>query len=473
MIPAVPLSLRRIALALTATLAACGTPAPAPIAAPPVATRAPGDACERPVTDESPAPGSDPWKARDAANVQCARQRLADLALQPEALFPPGKMPVLDAYRVPTRNAGVRFRFEQVATPNRSGQPITVEIYRPCDTASCPNLPAGLKRADGPYPTVVIVHGGYSSRRLHWSAAQALAEAGYMTVALETTAPMNVHALDTQDVLDWLFATPQAPLAGGAHFPRWQDLDRRAVGIAGHSQGGSTASLLGQTDTRLSAIVAWDNLTALKTGWVDQLGVAPPADVKLHTPALGIGADYYFKPVAHDAAPEPAASNAQGGRGRGDGPHPKDPGFQELKAAGVDTMLVMPRAATHLDYSLFGGGTSRYGEAVIQYYTLAWFDRYLKGPRDAAVARDAYRRLTATTFDGSIDRHNISQGFYDKAAAEAGGNVYAGNRPYTLEGQPVRDRLSFYFASRCSLTAPGTGVRAVSDDLRGKGCPAR
>jgi hypothetical protein len=475
--PAVPLPLRRIALlASTAALVACGTPAPtaAPVAAAPAApARAPGDACERPIANDTPAPGSDAWKARDAANFQCARQRLADLAQQPEAFFPPGKMPVLDAYRVPTRNAGVRFRFEQVTTPNRSGQPITVEVYRPCATGDCPNLPAGLKRVDGPYPTVVIVHGGYSSRRLHWSAAQALAEAGYMTVSLETTAPMNVHALDTQDVLDWVFSTPQAPLANGSHFPRWQDLDRRAVGIAGHSQGGSTASLLGQTDSRLSAIVAWDNLTALNTGWVDKLGTDPKPGTAIRTPAIGIGADYYFKPVPYDAAPEPAPSNTQGGRGRGDGPHPKDLGFQELKAAGVDTMLVMPRAATHLDYSLFGGGTSRYGEAVIQYYTLAWFDRYLKGPRDAAVARDAFRRLTASTFDGSIDRHNISQGLYDKAAATAAGDPYAGNRPYTLEGQPVRDRLSFYFASRCSLTEPGTGAKATSDDLRGKGCPAR
>ena len=89
------------------------------------------------------------------------------------------------------------------------------------------------------------------------------------------------------------------------------------------------------------------------------------------------------------------------------------------------------------------------------------------------MARDAYRRLTATTFDGTIDRHNISQGLYDKAAAAAAGDPYAGNRPYTLDGQPVRHRLSFYFASRCSLTAPGTGAKVTSDDLRGKGCPAR
>jgi len=284
---------------------------------------------------------------------------------------------------------------------------------------------------------------------------------------------MNVHGPDTQDVLDWLFATPQKPRADGTFFPRWQDLDVRAVGIAGHSQGGSTASLLGQTDPRLSAIVAWDNLTALRTGWVDSLGIEPPANVALRTPALGIGADYYFKPVAFDAPPEPAAGNTQGGRGRGDGAHPKDLGYQELRAAGVDTMLVMLRGATHLDFSLFGGGASRHGEAVINHYTLAWFDRYLRGPRDPAVARDAYRRLTAPVFDGSADRHNISQGHYDAAAATAAGDPYAGNRPYRLAGLPVRDRLSFYFRSRCALHDPATGALATSDDLRETACAVR
>ncbi|MES2581421.1 MAG: hypothetical protein V4627_01785 [Pseudomonadota bacterium] len=374
---------------------------------------------------------------------------------------------------MPTRQAGVRFRFEQLTVPNRDGKPMVVEVYRPCTTGDCPQLPAALRAVDGPYPAVVIVHGGYSSRRLHWSAAQTLAEAGYMAILFDTTGPMGVHGPDTQDIVDWVFATPQKPRADGAHFPRWQDLDTRAVGIAGHSQGGSTASLIGQTDPRLSAIVAWDNLTALRTAWVDQIGIDPPANVQIRTPALGIAADYYFRPVPYAASPEPALENKQGGRGRGDGAHPKDLGFQELKAAGVDSMLVVLRGATHLDFSLFGGGASRLGEAVINYYTLAWFDRYLKGARDPALAANAHQRLTAATFDGSADRHNTSQGFYDATAATAAGDVYAGNRPYRIAGLAVRDRLSFYFSSRCHLRAPGSGVLATSDDLRRAGCAAR
>lgn len=426
--------------------------------------------CLGPVQHESPAPGSAEWKQRDAGNMACARQRIDDFAQQPAALFTPGKTPALDAYRNPASHANKRFRYTEASTPSASGKPIAVEIYRPCAAGTCTGMPAELKTFEPPYPAVVIVHGGYSSKRLHRSAAQVLAEAGYMTIALETTAPMGTHGPDAQSVVDWVFATPKAPLAGGAtpFFPHWDQLDVRMVGIAGHSQGGSTASLLGQADKRISAIVAWDNLTALKTGWVDKIGMDPPADLALRTPALGLGADYYFKVVPTTEPPEPAKANTQGGRGRGGEPHPKDPGYQELKSAGVDTMLVVLRAGTHLDFSLFGGPASRYGESVINYYTLAWFDRYLKGAHDPALAADAFRRLTAPTFDDSADRHNISQGLYDQAVA--GDSVLKGNRPYLVGGTPVRDRLSFYYQSRCAITQPGRSVRVASEDMRAAGC---
>lgn len=428
--------------------------------------------CLGPVQHESPAPGSAEWAQRDADNMACARQRIDDFAGQPAALFTPGKTPALDAYRNPASHAGKRFRYTEASTPSASGKPIAVEIYRPCAAGTCTGLPAGLKTFEPPYPAVVIVHGGYSSKRLHRSAAQVLAEAGYMTIALETTAPMGTHGPDAQSVVDWLFATPKAPLAGDATrlFPHGDQLDARMVGIAGHSQGGSTASLIGQADKRLSAIVAWDNLTALKTGWVDKIGMDPAADLTIRTPALGIGADYYFKVVPTTEPPEPTKTNTQGGRGRGTEAHPKDPGYQELKAAGVDTMLVMLRAGTHLDFSLFGGPASRYGEGVINYYTLAWFDRYLKGAHDPALAADAYRRLTAQSFDDSADRHNISQGLYDSKAVAAGEAITQGNRPYRIAGTPVRDRLSFYFRSRCAISQPGSTQRVGSEDMRAAGC---
>ena len=121
-------------------------------------------------------------------------------------------------------------------------------------------------------------------------------------------------------------------------------------------------------------------------------------------------------------------------------------------------MLVVLRAGTHLDFTpLQAQPGSRYGEAVATYYTLAWFDRYLRGRSDRTLARDALRRLRASAFDDSADRHAISTGTFD---------VRSGNRPHLIAGMPVCDRLSFYFRSRLSLTSP-EGRRGIgSENLR-------
>ena len=136
------------------------------------------------------------------------------------------------------------------------------------------------------------------------------------------------------------------------------------------------------------------------------------------------------------------------------GPGDKDTDFQRLRAAGVDTMKVSLRAATHLDFTQFGaaGTGSRYGAAVAEYYTLAWFDRYLRG------SPAGLRRLTATTFDSSEDVHNISGGTYDPLTGR--------NVPALLAGQPVANRLSFHFRSAYWLDH---GAESCEDNRAGCG----
>ena len=145
--------------------------------------------------------------------------------------------------------------------------------------------------------------------------------------------------------------------------------------------------------------------------------------------------------VAYSTPPDP--------RGPGD----KDTDFQRVSAAGVDSMKVSLRAATHLDFTEFAPTppSSRYGAIVASYYTLAWFERYLKNSRQAEA------RLTATKFDGSADAHYISGGTYDAATGR--------NVPYRIAGQPVANRLSFHFRSAWFLD----GGRARCEDIRA-GC---
>jgi hypothetical protein len=198
-------------------------------------------------------------------------------------------------------------------------------------------------------------------------------------------------------------------------------------------------SRLGQEDPRVSATVSWDRA---------QSGPMPPG-LKLRTPALFLTADFNCQkvpvclPVAYDTPPDPH------------GPGDKDTDFQRVSAAGVDSMKVSLRAATHLDFTEFAPTppSSRYGAIVASHYTLAWFDRYLKG------SAGALGRLTAARFDASADAHYISGGTYDAASGR--------NVPARIGGQPVADRLSFHFRSAYWLDHG----RVRCDDIRA-GCPA-
>ena len=182
--------------------------------------------------------------------------------------------------------------------------------------------------------------------------------------------------------------------------------------------GGQLASVLGQEDPRISTIVSWDRGTGLQL---------PKA---LHTPTLFFIADYACQanPVCQpEPYPEPPPDP------RGPGERGRD--YEVVRAAGgVDTMKVAMRAATHLDWVPSEPAGNRYVETVSVYYTLAWFDRYLKGSDDPNLASEAFKRLTAPVFDDSADRHNISQGFYDPGPGRGGRRPVRRQRPLPPSG---------------------------------------
>ena len=143
-------------------------------------------------------------------------------------------------------------------------------------------------------------------------------------------------------------------------------------------------------------------------------------------------------------------------------PLAKQGGYGTLAAAGIDTQEVVLRGATHLEYTYIPLvlPASRLGERFASHYTVAWFDRYLKG--DAA----AFDRLTATQFDGGADASSIGTGDYSADAALANPtDLTAGNVPYKIEGMPVANALSFYYGSAYSLTDPATGEKAACADM--------
>jgi hypothetical protein len=197
----------------------------------------------------------------------------------------------------------------------------------------------------------------------------------------------------------------------------------------------------------VKAIVAWDNLRAP----ADCEGITVPEEhlssSVTRTPAIGISNDYGFWMEPTDEAPDYAA---------------KQGGYQALADAGVDTQEVVLRGATHLEYTYIPLvlPASRLGERFASHYTVAWFDRYLKG--DAA----AFDRLTATEFDGGVDATSIGAGDFSAEAATANpADPTAGNVPYKIAGMSVANALSFYYGSAYSLTDPTTGGRRTCADM--------
>jgi dienelactone hydrolase len=163
-------------------------------------------------------------------------------------------------------------------------------------------------------PAILIINGsviGYEQG--YWYAAQALARDGYVVLTFDAqgegmsdqfgAAPdqqegayAGTPVLGPQlggsglpfydggeDALNFLLSTPKHPYVpvpsrttGTSHAgkqaarvkagldpaydPLWKLINRKEIGAAGHSYGAEAASWLGQSDPRIKAVVAWDNL---------------------------------------------------------------------------------------------------------------------------------------------------------------------------------------------------------------------
>jgi hypothetical protein len=262
---------------------------------------------------------------------------------------------------------------------------------------------------------------------------------------------------------DYLLSTPDAPTPEGQSNPWYDRLDRTVgLGITGHSGGGGLSLGAGLRDDRFDAIVAQD-----PAGESLDLIVQQEGGLK-DTPTMVQVADYptrsVFVPRRTKPEPEPGSKYTY---------------FDTLRAAGVDAMQVSIRATQHYDWVGLSPntGASTYGERVAAYCMLAWFDRYIRGALDPAVAADALRRLTATDkFDGSADAHSIGAGLFDPAKAQAAGveqgpllvptSIESGNAPLTIKGQLIHNRLSWWYPTRYVLD----GGALHCDDVRA-GCP--
>ena len=450
----------------------------------------------------NPVSGSTAWTLRDVDNQYCATRRLVDeldspafaaaFASQTPSIFTdqtvaqlgsPGHLhaslgqlvpggTTADPFRTVARwTAAGRGRVSPISFTSSDGALLNGYLFEPPLRG----------RPGGPYAGVVITTGSLQGyQQLYFWAAEGLAEAGYVVMTYDVQGQGDSDTLPAsctvtacpgvpfqqsynfyqgaEDALNWFLSTPASPYVpphgNATHNPLWSSIDRAEIGIAGHSLGASAVSEVGQCDKRVQAVVAWDNLAPVTEPCAASVDIAagrstgaPP----LRTPALGLNSEYFLNPEPMTSVPDP---------------HAKDAGYQQLVHAGDNAMQVALRSSMHLEYSYIPYilPASSLGERVAFYYTLAWFDYYLRH------MPSGYQRLVASRFDGSSDAHSIGAGTY---------STTEGNVPYAIAGLPVVDRLSFYYESGYNLSPPsagggpasGTPIRTCAD-LRAA-CPAK
>ena len=444
-------------------------------------------------TGATPEPGTPEWTAYNDSHVACTDQRDSDRNQHP--VPDSGRSAATygtDPYRDPAKHDGTRFHHNQFGTveiPTVS----SAEGYRPCSTApgDCPDLPDGLERFDGPHPVVIVMHGVIAQDIHHRFNTQTFAENGYMAFGVDGYgvgyAPgvggPNVQRCDNaNDVLNWL-----ASDASG-EWGQMADLSR--VAIVGHSQGSGCARGY-QGDPRVDAIIAWDGGDTLADN--NCVAGSPCAPIMFQRTDGGF------------SSPQSYPDGYPSGRDRG------LTAYQTSIERGMDVMHLNMRDTVHTDWNGYGTGLAgnRLFELASNYYNVAWLDRHLKGKLEVdadgdvvtsdgrseaeerayrqAEAQDAFDRLVSKKFlDGTIDKHNISMGFWDPDKAEASGDpLFGGNVPYEVEGTWAIERLSPFYRNFCSVSVPdyvtgadggpGSKVVAKADsgadgDMRLTGC---
>jgi hypothetical protein len=122
----------------------------------------------------------------------------------------------------------------------------------------------------------------------------------------------------------------------------------------------------------------------------DCFGAPAGPTPRLHVPALGLSSDYLLTPEPYTVVPDPDV---------------KELGSLAYTKAGVDTGEIVIRGGTHYEFGDVPTGAipaSRRGIDLVTWYTLAWFDRYLKDEASAD-ARLLTTRWRDDGIGGSVD----------------------------------------------------------------------
>ncbi|QBM17268.1 hypothetical protein MARI_13750 [Marinobacter sp. JH2] len=335
-------------------------------------------------------------------------------------------------------------------------------------------------------PTIVITSGSVQAPQTAYSwAAQELVRDGYAVFTYDPRgqgqsdlfAPLleqggnlnpSVFWEGQVDAIDFFRSTPEkiyphSASCEGTHpapaldfNPEWSHLDHSRLGIAGHSLGAIGVSVvqgygapgaepwpgLIDDENPVDVVVAWDSLMTPEGDGLTPAShlqlPAPLYDVILlaitqgsfpqfapRVPAMSFFADYGFAPVPYIVPPDPEGGKVS---------------FNAWRSAGVPVYALGFQGTTHFDFSLLplfpatswcpdvsdNSCSGGWGRPSISYYTLAWFDRWLKEPGEIGY-NDADIRLIDDGRTGGADRmsfhYHSARSFPDRS----GGQQYCEN----------------------------------------------
>jgi dienelactone hydrolase len=327
-------------------------------------------------------------------------------------------------------------------------------------------------------PGIVITNGSVqANEQMYWYVAQTLAKDGYVVMTFDPQGQGQSDDLGegvdqnegfpaqsdgrpffdgTEDAINFFLSDAKHPYkpvpsceTGTSHAPKQNRrvaagldtaynplagmLNRNKLGLAGHSYGAAGVSYIGQWDPRVDAVIAWDNLGGTDPNAASGTTGNPrekpcPADPSQRTippitkPALGMSADYFLPPEPNTSQPDPEAKTARS---------------VTYSDAGVDSGELIIRGGSHLDFSWIPNpafGASLRGADMIDWYTSAWFDKYVKE-------------------DPSADRRLLSDRWFDDAQEAA------------VDPDGDGNMFSRYYRSRLDIGLAGGG-RFDCEDFR-------
>lgn len=243
------------------------------------------------------------------------------------------------------------YTFTDVVIPQSGSVQLTAKAYAPFP------LPMNMVPLIG-----ILPGGGAGMDSVEW-AAQRLAANGYIAIIVKPQfgSSVNSYALALKSVFTFASTTSN---------PYRAITDPNRMGGAGWSLGARALTLVQEEDTRIKAIVAWDNLAAVETG--DQgspSGGFNPSSASFRTPKV------------------PALGLASDATGFSNDPEIKKTAFNWWSQHSIPAMEVVYGKSTHFWWS---GRSTLWQQDLSSYYTVNWFDRWLKQDKEAS------KRLLAT-----------------------------------------------------------------------------